>query len=54
MHQMETQHRGQEKHLKEQLNQEESTVVALRQESNVKDQHLSKLRSSVKEVCYIF
>ena len=49
-HEMESKRSSSEKELQQRLSQEESTIDALRQESNVKDKHLAKLRASVKEV----
>jgi len=48
--QSEAQHNSEITQVKERLQQEESTVAALRQDMLSKDQHLKKLRTSVKEV----
>ena len=49
---LEMQRSTHEKELQQRLSQEESSVEALRQECNIKDKHLVKLRASVKEVGY--
>ena len=46
---METGHRVSMQQLKERLEQEETAVAGLREEIATKDQHLRKLRQSVKE-----
>ena len=48
--QLETRYKAEICELKERLSQEESAVVALREEMLSKEQHLKKLRQSFKEV----
>ena len=48
--QVEARHFEEMKLIRDRLTQEESNVVAMRQEGVAKDQHLKKLRNSVKEV----
>lgn len=47
---MEVKLNNEQKHSRERLQQEEETVMALREESRQKDQQMMKMRKALKEV----
>jgi uncharacterized protein YlxW (UPF0749 family) len=48
--QAEAKHQIRVKQLEEQISQEESMVMAMKEEMDIKDDQLKKLRTSIKEV----
>lgn len=51
--QLEAKHQSDIKHIQERLEQEEESVVALREEIRLKEEQVAKLKRSVKEVRFL-